>query len=269
MDTAQNERILEELEQKKERARLHPLPFPVRIAVALFVFLLAAALFAAFAWRLFGKEIPEFAVGGTGAAAGETETLRTVVLDPGHGGSDPGAISAGGVKEKDLNLALAEKTAAILRAEGVRVVMTRETDEMLRSASGRGGAKAQDLLGRVETARGAGGDSVFVSIHMNSLPAANTRGLQVFYSANDPRSQVLAQALQDLTRAALQPENARQIKKAGSSIFVLDRLEIPAVLVECGFLSNEEDTLLLCDPDYQTRLAAVLAASILGFLGNG
>ncbi len=260
--TEENERILKKTEEKLGRNAARPLPFLLRMVIGAFLFLLLTALLTAIAFRFLGKPLPGAEETPVSAAAPEV----TVVLDPGHGGPDPGAVSRSGVEEKGLNLAIAGKIAAILRAEGVNVILTRETDEMLRSAEGRGSAKSQDLLARVEAARSAE-NAVFVGIHMNSLPLREVRGLQVFYSPNDARSRVLAGVLQEYARARLQPDNRREIKKAGG-IYVLERLEIPAVLVECGFLSNEEDTALLSDGDYQARLALTLSGAILQFLGE-
>ncbi len=259
----ENERILKRTQERIERREARPLPFLLRMVIGAFLFLLLTALLTAIAFRLFGKPLPGTQARETAVAAAPG---ATVVLDPGHGGPDPGAVSRSGVQEKGLNLAIAGKIAAILRAEGVNVILTRETDEMLKSAEGRGSAKSQDLLARVEAARGAE-NAVFVSIHMNSLPLREVRGLQVFYSPNDPRSRVLAGVLQEYARTFLQPENAREIKKAGG-IYVLERLGIPAVLVECGFLSNEEETELLSDGKYQLRLALSLSGAILQFLGE-
>ena len=106
-------------------------------------------------------------------------------------------------------------------------------------------------------------NSLFISIHMNAFPQSQYSGLQVYYSPNHPASQQLARDIQELTKSALQPENNRSIKAAGENIFLLDRLTCPAVLVECGFLSNGEECEALADENYQRQLALVIALSIL------
>ena len=199
--------------------------------------------------------------GAVPAAAKQEERRPVVILDPGHGGMDSGAVSGSGVLEKDLNLRVASATGAFLEEAGVRVIYTRTEDALLTHPGART-AKQGDLMGRVALAE-AHPDALFVSIHMNTLPQEQYSGLQVFYSANDPQSRVLAQALQDRARTLLQPENRREIKKAGSSIFVLDRIESTAVLVECGFLSNTGEASLLADGAYQKKLGYALSRGIL------
>lgn len=193
----------------------------------------------------------------------EPERILTVVVDAGHGGMDGGAVSDDGVLEKDLNLAVAGKLAALLRTGGVRVVMTRNDDRLLADPSS-AHKKRDDLATRVEIAE-AQENAIFVSIHMNKFPVEKYHGLQVWYSRGDKRSAEFADAVQKKTAAVLQPQNTREIKAADSSIYVLDHLDIPAILVECGFLSNAEETRLLCEESYQNKLAAVLYAAIIDY----
>ncbi|MPN53696.1 hypothetical protein SDC9_201362 [bioreactor metagenome] len=101
---------------------------------------------------------------------------------------------------------------------------------------------------------------------MNKYPLESCRGLQVFYSANAPESKLLAEMIKNTVTSSIQPDNNRTCKKAGDSIFVLDRIETCAVLVECGFLSNYEESRLLQSEAYQNRLAFVLAAAIRNYL---
>jgi len=229
--------------------------------------LLAAALFAALSSLVFHTALPPFTGMKSRAVSAEERKRITVVIDPGHGGMDPGAISETGIREKDLNLVLAKKLRFLLESEGVNVLLTREEDEMLTTQNGRGNAKTRDLLARVEAGEQAE-NAVFVSLHMNALPIEKYRGLQVFYSPNDARSRVLAKTLQSKTAEFLEPDNKREIKEAGSNIFILDRLNVPAVLVECGFLSNREEAELLASEDFQNRLSVTLAVSILQFIGE-
>ena len=103
---------------------------------------------------------------------------------------------------------------------------------------------------------------------MNSFPQAKYSGLQVYYSKNDPRSKIIADTVQSAVKVQLQPANTRMPKAAGSSIFLLDRLETPAVLIECGFLSNPQEENNLSQKAYQQKLCAIIAAETAQFLSN-
>ncbi len=259
------------MEKNWQSARIKPFSFLLKvIAASLLIFSVIALLGAGSKW-LFGEKIPGFAAVLPGssleAAAEEGAEKRVIILDAGHGGMDSGAVSVLGTREKEINLAVAKKVEEFLRMEGMEVVMTRSDDRMLTSRAGRGTAKMQDLLGRVEIAREYE-NGIFVSIHMNTLPMEKYKGLQVFYSANSDTSKVLALTIQSHIAEHLQPDNKRETKKAGSNIFVLDRLEQPAVLIECGFLSNYEEASLLIKEEYQNKLAFLIAHSILQFAGN-
>ncbi|HPE94468.1 MAG TPA: N-acetylmuramoyl-L-alanine amidase [Bacillota bacterium] len=197
-------------------------------------------------------------------AVGTPEEAKiSVVIDPGHGGSDAGA-SANGLYEKDINLALSEKLAAFLSLSDINVVMTRTSDVSPATDAVKGSIKAADLRARVDIAQNTQ-NCIFVSIHMNKFPMESCKGMQVFWSPNDERSAALAQCIQDM--AKLDDEtNKRMIKKASGSIFVLDRITSPAVLVECGFLSNASDATRLSDPVQQTRIAFVVFCGISRFI---
>ncbi len=188
----------------------------------------------------------------------------TVIIDPGHGGEDSGAVSDGGVLEKELNLQIASKIVEFLKLYRVESVMTREDDKMLYS-DGVTSKKRGDLRGRVEFARQYE-NALFVSIHMNKFSIPKYSGLQVFYSKNNPQSEAVAIKLQADIKQYLQNDNNRIVKAADSNIFVLDRLSCPAVLVECGFLSNYDETKLLQDEEYQNKLAFVIASSLIEYL---
>ena len=193
-----------------------------------------------------------------------------VVIDAGHGGEDGGAIGQNGVLEKTLNLQLAERLADLLATNGVKVIMTRREDVMLydRSVDYRGQKKMLDLAARLRIARENEND-LFVSIHMNAYPEERYHGLQVYYSPHDPRSQAAADTIQEAVQAHLQPDNQRRIKEATSAIYLLKHLETPAILIECGFISNRRECELLCEEGYAQRLALVIADSILQHLSQG
>ncbi len=225
-----------------------------RFFLFLLVFSLISGGFAMVAIRSFG-----------GAQSSDTEGKRfTVVLDAGHGGEDGGAVSKSGIFEKDLNLSIAMQIKYLLEAEGVTVIMTRETDILLydRTVDYHGRKKALDLAARLKIGEETP-DCIFVSVHMNAYPQTQYKGLQVWYSQNDPRSRIIAESIQSTVHTELQPENGRAVKAATSSIFLLHRTTRPAVLVECGFLSNPEEAAMLATEAYQARLAGVLTDAIL------
>jgi len=178
-----------------------------------------------------------------------------VVIDPGHGGIDAGA-SANGVVEKNINLAVAQKLADLLQANGATVVMTRDRD-IDYYTRGKGG-KRNDLLKRVEIINEANAE-VFISIHVNATKG-NWFGAQVFYGTKNPESKRLAEVIQ---RALYNcpPGNKRQAKQ-DSEIIVLNEPNIPGVLVEVGFLTSKREASLLTDPQYQQKLATQIAKGL-------
>ena len=189
------------------------------------------------------------------------------VIDPGHGGEDGGASDVSGiVVEKTLNLAVSERIAAIAELFGHDCTMTRTDDRLLYDAYGdltdyHGKKKTYDLRNRLRITEEAGA-TLFIGVHMNKFPKSQYHGLQVWYSPNDPKSADYAAFVQSYVKSALQPDNERTVKKATSSIYLLHRLCCPAILVECGFLSNEAECAALAAPAYQTALSAVLFAAI-------
>ncbi len=192
--------------------------------------------------------------------------LPTIVIDAGHGGEDGGASLYGGAPEKDLNLIIAFNLRDMLEAIGFNVVMTRTEDILLYDSSSdyHGHKKSMDLANRLKIARETE-NAILVSIHMNAFPEKKYSGLQVYYSKNDQRSQKLAKLIQDINKSAVSPLNERKIKQAGSNIYLLDRFEEPAVLIECGFLSNDIEREMLNTPEYRQKLATVFLSAIMKF----
>ena len=187
------------------------------------------------------------------------ESSRTVVIDAGHGGLDGGAVASDGTLEKDINLQIAGVLAALMRASGYKVVMTRDTDVMLDTSEPNGSAKMRDLRRRLEISSASPG-ALTVSIHCNKFPQQSCKGLQVYHSASE-QSEVFAKAIQSSSLLVM-PENHRQIKKADSSIYLLHRATNPAVLVECGFISNPEELSRLKTTEYKKQLALVIMGGI-------
>lgn len=186
---------------------------------------------------------------------------RVIVIDAGHGGEDGGAVGADGTLEKDLNLAVAENVAQMLKYGGFDVILTRDDDVML--TDGQPGKKKQaDLRERLNIAHKSE-DNVLISIHMNKFPDSRVHGLQVYYSKNKPLSETLAKAVQQTAADTFQPDNKRPVKEATSAIYILHHAKVPAILIECGFLSNATDLENLKKEDYQKQLSAVISASIM------
>lgn len=194
-------------------------------------------------------------------------SYTTVIIDAGHGGEDGGATSAAGLVEKDVNLEIATVLRDLLQANGINVIMTREDDRLLydRNVDYKGRKKKLDLAARLAVANSTP-DAVFVSIHMNSFTDPRYSGLQVWYSPNDPVSLSLADMIQQENKEQLQNENTRKTKAATSAIHLLHNAQCPAVLVECGFLSNPEEAARFEGSEYRQKVAFVLFSAITEFL---
>ena len=201
--------------------------------------------------------------------ASVTEDGPLVIIDPGHGGTDAGAIGASGSLEKDLNLAIAFELAECFREAGIPVLLTREADTLVlkEGEDVKGKRKQRDLYNRAELANRYP-NATLISIHMNAYPVAKYRGLQVYYSPNDDASALLAEKIQSSVCDQLQPTNDREIKKANSSIFILDRIKRPAVLIECGFISNPEECALLCSEEYRQKLTLAIFCGICEYFSG-
>ena len=195
--------------------------------------------------------------------------LATVIIDAGHGGEDGGAVGVTGLVEKDLNLDLACRVAALLEADGVRVIMTRKTDVLLydRNTDYQGRKKVLDLAAR-QAVGDAYPEALFVSIHANAFSEQQYHGLQIWYGSKNAKSAVLADHIRCEVVQELQPDNHRQSKQAGNNIYLLYHLQNPAVLVECGFLSNPTECRALEDENYRQALAHALYRGILAYAEN-
>ena len=195
----------------------------------------------------------------------------TVIIDPGHGGEDGGAVSAGGVQESHINLAVSLRLDALLRFTGQHTIMTRREDvstcdEGLSTIKAR---KASDLRNRVALVN-ATENAVLLSIHQNSLPSSTvTHGAQVFWNTREGAEE-LAGAIQETLNAWINVGNEKYTKAIPQTIYLMKNAEAPAVLVECGFLSNTAETAQLQESSYQMKIAAAVAAGYLHCLkGEG
>ncbi len=191
----------------------------------------------------------------------------TLVIDAGHGGEDGGAVGASGTLEKEINLSVAKKLEGMFKFLDVDVVMTRVDDRMLYFPEQLSRKKYYDLRNRKAIADKYE-NPVFISIHQNKFPISKYNGLQVYYSANNDSSQILAELVQNKTSEFLQPDNTRKIKSAGGSIYLMYNLECPAILIECGFLSNPAEEKLLQNQEYQKKLAFIIFSAVADYLSN-
>jgi N-acetylmuramoyl-L-alanine amidase len=190
-----------------------------------------------------------------------------LVIDPGHGGIDGGASGAEGMLEKEINLHIAKKLKQLFEINGFCVIMTREDDRSIHdSGLGTIGAqKSSDLRNRLAIVNRTP-NAVLLSIHQNYFPISRYWGAQVFYGAQNEQSRQLAQAVQDCLREMIQPDNERQIKKSEENLFLLHQVKAPAVMIECGFLSNREECVLLNDSVYQEKIAFAIFTAFLQYL---
>lgn len=212
---------------------------------------------AAVLWR--GSAVPAFHV--------RDEAPVTVVIDPGHGGEDGGAVSPDGVAESRINLAVSLRVNDLLRFAGRRTRLTRSEDvticdEGLDTMRQR---KTSDLKNRVKLVEETE-NAVLLSIHQNSLPSSPvTHGAQVFWNRQEG-AEALAGSIQETLNAAVNAGNDKRSRQIPESIYLMKNITAPGVLVECGFLSNGPETNRLQDPAYQLRLAAAVTA---GYLNAG
>lgn len=190
-----------------------------------------------------------------------------IIVDAGHGGMDGGTSAADGTKEKDINLSIARKLNLLLVASGYKTVMLRNDDALIgdNSLSTIRARKVSDIRKRLEVAESYP-ESILVSIHQNYYSVPKYSGAQVFYSTNSPKSKILAQSIQDSVVNGLQPDNNRKIKAVGSDIYLLYNCTLPAVMVECGFMSNESEAEKLKTDSYQTQMALSIMQGILNYL---
>lgn len=194
------------------------------------------------------------------AVSGEAfAALPRLVIDPGHGGIDGGAVSFTGVRESDINLAIGLKLADLAAFCGVPTVLTRVDDSARTSYESY--SEHEDLVYRVETAN-AVKNGVLISIHQNFFPTSQPSGAQVLY-APGVESRRLGETMQTLLVTQLQPANRRVAEPAPKNLYLTAHVRCPAVLVECGFLSNLSDLDLLTQDRFQSSLAAVLLTAYL------
>lgn len=194
-----------------------------------------------------------------------TADSPTIVIDAGHGGMDPGKISASGIEEKDINLSIALYLKQLFENHGYNVVMTRTSDCDLSSKNSKH-PKTEDLSKRTAL-MSQNNVAASVSIHQNSFEDSSSYGPQVFYFSSSKSGKALADSVLSALNASLGIKQPRQIK-ANKDYFILKKSTSPSVIVECGFLSNPDETLLLSDKTYQKKLAQAIYIGITDYLNQ-
>ena len=183
-----------------------------------------------------------------------------------HGGFDGGAVAGDGTVEKDINLAICKKIKVHLEFNGYEVVMTRSEDTGTENVKGSiTKRKKNDMQNRLNMMK-ENADAIFVSVHLNKFTTSAARGAQVFYTPNFDTAESLGESIQSSIISLLQPENTRVIKRGMSSTYLLKNATVPAVIVECGFLSNSIDLANLKTDKYQSQMAFAITEGIRKFL---
>jgi N-acetylmuramoyl-L-alanine amidase len=240
-------------------------PSPVRIYVLRGKVLLSLAILALVlltGYRVAAEKLEKHHIATLAWAVSQ----KVVVIDPGHGGADPGAVGSAGTYEKDIVLEVAKKLADNLRQSGAQVYLTRDSDQELNGSVQKTSyqARLQDLTRRVEFANQKSAD-LFVSIHVNSFPDPREGGAQTFSQPGEVESKQLAEAIQqELNRFTVNPGRvAKQV-----DYFINRKVEMPSVIVEIGFISNPQEEKLLADNIYQEKIAWSIYAGIVRYLSQ-
>jgi len=214
---------------------------------------------------ILGMFLPEYKNAVLSNSSG-VDLRKTVIIDAGHGGFDGGAEASDGTAEKEINLKISKNIKEILSIYGINVIMTREDDSALDDIDGKlHTKKVSDMQNRLSIIK-ENPDAVFVSIHLNKFTTSAASGAQVFYSKNNSDSKILASSIRESIINLLEPENTRSLKKGNDNIYLLKNATIPAVIVECGFLSNHRDLELLKTKDFQRKMSFAISCGILNYL---
>ncbi len=193
-----------------------------------------------------------------------TKEMPHILIDAGHGGEDGGAV-VGSVLEKQINLAIAQDAADLLTFCGFDVQMTRTGDDALSDEGADVKQRKYNDMKQRLALYNASPQNVVISVHQNKFSNASSHGMQVFYSPNNDKSAVLAEAIRRAAVGMLQPDNTRENKAAGKDIYLLKNTVNPAVLVECGFLSNREEREKLVTDAYQKQVALAIATGLMNY----
>ena len=233
----------------------------IKLSNAVFWLLIFAAVAAAALFLLFSDSSAFSAI-----LTSNKPDVPVLVIDAGHGGEDGGAVSLSGTEESEINLDISQRMAALSGLTGIEFRMTRDSEVIeypkeLKSTSKR---KKYDQKRRVEFINGIP-NAVLISVHQNCYPQKSPRGPQAFYSKNE-RSDTLSAMIQESMNQSLCPGNRRLSVPVSSDIYLFESVKCPAVLVECGFVSNPEESKLLDTETYRLKIAAVLICAYLRYL---
>ena len=180
---------------------------------------------------------------------------KTIIVDAGHGGEDGGAVSNNGISEAEINLKIALKLQQLLEQSGSKVVLTRSDNNAIYDIDKKTlrEKKNSDIRNRVKIGNNSSAD-IFVSIHLNKIPENQYYGWQTFFKDGNEDGKRLAICIQNNLNETMQKENKRVPLKI-SNVYIIKHVEIPTVIVECGFLSNIEEEKQLQQEEYQIKLA--------------
>lgn len=184
---------------------------------------------------------------------------KVIAIDVGHGGNDPGKVSANSTMEKDINLAIGLELERELLARGYTVILTRRIDTNLASDSA-SNKKSSDMRNRVQLVNETNAD-IMISIHQNSFPDTSVKGAQCFYQQGSEKGKVLAELIQEYIIKKVDITNKRKAKTS-ASYYILKNTSCPGVIVECGFLSNSAEEANLKDKQYQHKLAVAIGDAL-------
>lgn len=195
-------------------------------------------------------------------------TNKVIVVDAGHGVPDEGAESSNGISEAETNLNIALKLQTLLEQSGATVVLTRSDENAIYDIDSKTlkQKKISDLKNRVKIGNESSAD-LFVSIHLNKIPEQQYYGWQTFFRTGDENSIKIANCIQNSLNEAIQKENKRVAMKL-DTVYIMKNVEIPITIVECGFLSNEEEEKNLLDDTYQNKLAWGIYTGIIDYFNE-
>jgi N-acetylmuramoyl-L-alanine amidase len=195
----------------------------------------------------------------------ETIEEKKIVIDAGHGGSDPGKVGINGAKEKDINLQIAQKLKKALEDRGYKIIMTRESDAGLYS-SGASNKKVEDMQKRVQMIAETN-PLLTISIHQNSYGEESVHGPQIFYFSHSDKAKDLAEILQEALNTGMTVDRPR-VAKANDNYYLLKKTSCPTVIVECGFLSNRAEADKLIKEEYQEQLVENIVKGVDTYAGD-
>lgn len=187
----------------------------------------------------------------------------TILIDAGHGDPDGGAVAFDGTTESDLNLSIVHKLCAKLTDAGIKCILIRKNSESIYS----GGStihqkKVSDIRNRVKIAKSYA-DSLVISVHMNTFPDSSVSGAQVFYKSDSDLSYSLANELQSAINNKFQPDNCKKTKSIPSNVYLFKNIPNDSILIECGFLTNNDDLAKLKSEEFQNDMSALIAEVVL------